>query len=74
MSEETEYDWQHGLIEQGYRDAGRSWKRTPKVNRKATPTNPFPVVYLRCVDAGTDNECWVVCLKGDPGAVQFERS
>ena len=28
-------------------------------------------VYLRCVDAGTDCECWVVCAKGDPGAVAF---
>jgi hypothetical protein len=48
----------------------------PGTYRKAdkTPTNPFPVVYLRCVDAGTDCECWVVCSKGDPGATQFERS
>lgn len=29
------------------------------------------VVYLRQVDAGTDNACWVVCAKGDPGAVAF---
>jgi hypothetical protein len=28
-------------------------------------------VYLREVDAGTDNACWVVCAKGDPGAVEF---
>lgn len=53
--------------------AGYVAKRTPQ-QRKATPTNPFPVVYLKCIDAGTDNECWIVCSKGDPGAVQFERS
>lgn len=29
------------------------------------------IVYLRKVDAGTPNECWVVCAKGDPGAVAF---
>lgn len=28
-------------------------------------------VYLRRVDAGTPNECWVVCAKGDPGALAF---
>lgn len=26
-------------------------------------------VYLRQVDPGTPNACWVVCAKGDPGAV-----
>lgn len=41
-----------------------------------TPTGQFmpdetPIVYLREVDAGTDNACWVVCSKGDPGAVTF---
>lgn len=25
-------------------------------------------VYLREVDANTDNACWVICSKGDPGA------
>lgn len=29
------------------------------------------VVYLREIDAGTDNACWVVCAKGDPSAVAF---
>ena len=29
------------------------------------------IVYLREIDAGTDNACWVVCAKGDPGAVEF---
>lgn len=29
------------------------------------------VVYLREVDATTPNACWVVCCKGDPGAVAF---
>lgn len=30
-------------------------------------------VYLREVDAGTDNACWVICAKGDPGSVAFRR-
>ena len=30
------------------------------------------VVYLREVDAGTDNACWVVCNEVDDGAVAFE--
>lgn len=29
------------------------------------------VVYLREVDAGTDNSCMVVCAKGDPGALPY---
>ena len=28
-------------------------------------------VYLRELDAGTDNAGWVVCAKGDPDAVEF---
>jgi len=28
-------------------------------------------VYLKLVDPGTDNECWIICAKGDPGAVLF---
>ena len=28
-------------------------------------------VWLREIDPGTDNACWVVCAKGDPGAVEF---
>lgn len=28
-------------------------------------------VYLREVDHGTPNACWVVCAEGDPGAVLF---
>ncbi len=28
------------------------------------------VVYLRNVPSGED-DCWVVCAKGDPGAVAF---
>ena len=31
----------------------------------------MPTIYLRCIDAKTDNECWVVCAKDDPGAVVF---
>lgn len=30
--------------------------------------SPDPVVWVREVDAGTDNACWVVCAQGDPGA------
>lgn len=29
------------------------------------------VVYLREVDAGTDNACMVVCAKDDPGAIEY---
>jgi hypothetical protein len=29
------------------------------------------LVYLREMDAGTDVACWVVCAKGDLGAVPF---
>lgn len=32
---------------------------------------PDVVVYLREIDAGTDNACWIVCAKDDPGAVTF---
>jgi hypothetical protein len=28
-------------------------------------------VYLREVDAGSANACWIPCAKGDPGAVMF---
>lgn len=31
-----------------------------------------PTIYLREVDAGTGNACWVVCAKGDPGALAFQ--
>jgi hypothetical protein len=41
--------------------------------RARTPHNTHPCVYLRCVDPGTDNECWVVCAEGDPGAKAFFR-
>jgi hypothetical protein len=32
------------------------------------------LAYLREVNAGTDNACWVICAKGDPGAVAVTRS
>jgi len=32
--------------------------------------NAMTIVYLRNVGTQED-ECWVVCAKGDPGAVQF---
>ncbi len=28
-----------------------------------------PIAYLREIDSGTDNSCWVVCAFGDPGAI-----
>ena len=28
-------------------------------------------VWLRLTDAGTENECWVVCAKGDKDAIAF---
>lgn len=28
-------------------------------------------VYLRWTNYGTPNECWTLCAKGDPGAVEF---
>jgi hypothetical protein len=31
------------------------------------------VVFLREVDAGTDNACWVISNRVDPGAVAFFR-
>jgi hypothetical protein len=46
-----------------------------EVNR-VSPVEPKcdnPRVYLRCVDPGTDNECWVICAKGDSGATAFVR-
>ena len=36
-----------------------------------TTREPEHKVYLREVDAGTDNACLVVCAKNDPGAVLF---
>lgn len=41
--------------------------------RAREPHDAYPRVWLRCVDPGTDCECWVVCSKGDPGAVAFLR-
>jgi len=41
--------------------------------RTRKPLDGWPRIYLRCVDAGTDNECWIVCAKGDPGAIPFLR-
>lgn len=45
-----------------------------KQKRQKAPLNSFPVIYLYCVDPGTDNECWVICAKGDPGALPFMRA
>lgn len=35
---------------------------------KARTSEAEPVAYLYEVDAGTDNACWCVCAKGDPGS------
>lgn len=37
------------------------------------PHDAYPRIYLRCVDAGTNSECWVVCNRVDHGAVPFVR-
>lgn len=37
--------------------------------RRTIIAMPREIVWLREVDAGTDNACWVVCARGDPGAV-----
>lgn len=34
-------------------------------------TQPRQIIWLREIDAETDNSCWVVCANGDPGAVAF---
>lgn len=42
--------------------------------RKDRPPRKFierEIVYLRLQDEGTDNACWVICAKGDKGAVAF---
>jgi hypothetical protein len=39
------------------------------IERLKTPTED--VIYLRPIDEGTDNECWVVCNRVDPGAIPF---
>lgn len=39
--------------------------------RRTIITVPREIVWLREVDAGTDNACWVVCAKGDIGGVAF---
>lgn len=31
-----------------------------------------PRVWLRQIDQRTDNACWIVCAKGDPGALAFD--
>lgn len=30
--------------------------------------DPDPVVWVREIDAGTDNACWAICAPGDQGA------
>ncbi|WP_456717181.1 MULTISPECIES: hypothetical protein [unclassified Bradyrhizobium] len=40
----------------------------------ATAKSQDDVVWLRQADAGTDNECWVICNRADPGATPFSPS
>jgi len=42
------------------------------VMKRKTKTRAPVVVYLREIDSGTDNACWVVCNRIDPGAVPFK--
>lgn len=37
----------------------------------AKPADEGVCVWLREVDSGTDNACWVVCNRIDPGAIEF---
>lgn len=46
-------------------------KLTYDKERRTIITQPRQIVWLREVDAGTDNACWVVCAKGDAGAWAF---
>jgi len=39
--------------------------------RRTIITMPREIVWLREVDSGSDNACWVVCARGDPGAIAF---
>lgn len=39
--------------------------------RRTIITQPRQIIWLREIDAETDNACWVVCANGDPGAVAF---
>lgn len=57
----------------GSRDSIETIRRKfPKALSCCPERSMQPVVaYLREIDGGTDNACWVVCLKGDPGAVLF---
>lgn len=51
---------------QGCGDTGGS---LPAANQEACAKHT--TVWLREIDGGTPNACWVVCAKGDPGGVQF---
>lgn len=39
--------------------------------RRTIITQPRQLVWLREIDADTDSACWIICAKGDPGAVTF---
>lgn len=45
-------------------------RRNSKIKKMLAGEFP-PLVFLRLIDSGTPNECWMVCAKGDPGAVKF---
>jgi hypothetical protein len=44
------------------------WKGRAAESRPAL-SGDEDLAWLREVDAGTDNACWVVCAKGDPGGI-----
>ena len=53
--------------------AGRAARKLPMLEKQREPHTAYPRIYLRCVDPGTDCECWVVCAKDDRGAIAFLR-
>lgn len=65
----------------GWRKPGFNWldeinepEFVHRLSESTTITRPMKkplVVYLRLLDAGTDNACWQVCAKDDHGAIPF---
>lgn len=54
------------IIEAARNEAVAECAADEKMAREMSET-----IYCRKVDPDTDNECWVICAKGDPGAVRF---
>jgi hypothetical protein len=56
--------------------ARQVWQRSANkkpLRKVKLPNDPWPMIFCRCIDPGTDNECWVICAESDPGAVAFVR-